>query len=387
MSDAFDPMDDDFSNSLSMDTDGDGILDTVLSDTTGDGIVDTAYIDTTGDGLLDTVITQDHLTGASAIARDLDGDGVVDILAFDHDGDGLIDEAYTGEDIQAYYANPTSTTDAATSTTGPFDPLAPFDGAKSATESGITEVASSAADEGSDADSSGDDGGADDEPIIEEIIYDDDPIDPIDPMEAAIASGVYGEPQADIMYHQVQPGPVDCLPTSVSMVLSELTGQFVAADDLVAMANDMGFMQSDGMLPLDALTLLENYGVEAELTSATVEDLKEALVAGDPIIVGVDSADLYYGGGGPFDPGLEAGHAVVVTGITDGPPSMVYINDPGFPDGAGVEIPMELFLDSWEDTENTMVVATLPGAETVDDGALSGLKRVLLLPVNFVLAK
>src|SRR5690606_26684941 len=124
---------------------------------------------------------------------------------------------------------------------------------------------------------------------------------------------------------------------------------------------------------------------------------------GDPIIVGIDSADVYNGGGGPFDPGMEAGHAVVITGIDDGPPGMVYINDPGFPDGAGVAIEMDMFIDAWEDSDNTMVIAEVgadsanatvgavagePAAATettTDDGVLEDVRRLILLPLNFVL--
>lgn len=355
MTDSFDPLQDNDATSLSMDTDGDGYVDTVFVDSTGDGVVDTMLLDSTGNGLIDTVISEDATTGATAIARDLDGDGTVDVVAFDHDGDGLIDEAYVGDAIPQEYRG--GSDDAAP---GPFTP-GDYDDA----------------DDDSALDNSAADGA-----------YHDGTGDESDVVSIAAEDGVYGQPREAIYYHQVQPGPVDCLPTSVSMVLSQITGAMVPAGDLVAMANDLGFMAADGMLPEDALTLLENYGVEAELTSGGLDDLREALVAGDPIIVGIDAADLYAGGGGPFDPGLESGHAVVLTGMEDGPPPMIYINDPAFPDGAGLEIPLDLFLDSWEDTDNTMIVATAPGGPDAELGAaddlVSQIKRVILLPLNFV---
>ena len=58
---------DDLAN-FSIDTDGDGIIDTVGMDTDGDGIVDTVSMDTDGDGLADSV------------AVDIDGDGVADTI-------------------------------------------------------------------------------------------------------------------------------------------------------------------------------------------------------------------------------------------------------------------------------------------------------------------
>ncbi len=342
-------------------TDTTGYDDSVLSvDHDGDGLAETTYADTDGDGAIDTVAEFDPYTGASAVAADTDGDGIIDTYVADLDGDGLIDQSHT-QTVVIEEADGSDGAEADDGTDGPF----------------VDEA---------DAD---DETAASDETVIDDAAATD----------AADDDAIHGEPQADIDYHQVQPGPVDCLPTSVSMALSEITGTTVPADELVAMANEEGFMTDAGMAAGDAVTLFENYGVEAEATSGTIDDLRAALDAGEPVIVGIDSADVYSGGGGPFDPGMESGHAVVVTGIDDGPPGMLYINDPGFPDGAGVEIPLELFEDAWEDSENTMVVATVDdaadasaAAESVgsaatgtegDDGGL--VERLILLPMTFVL--
>lgn len=332
-----------------------GYDDSTLSvDHDGDGLAETTYADTTGDGVIDTVAEFDPYTGASAVAADTDGDGLIDTYVADLDGDGLIDQSHTETVV-------TDTTDAAADDTdGPF--VDETDAAEEIVDESVTN---------------------------DQAVTDDETAD----------DGVHGEPRADVEYHQVQPGPVDCLPTSVSMALSEITGTTVPADELVAMATEEGFMTDSGMAAGDAVTLFENYGVEAEATSGTVDDLRAALDAGEPVIVGIDSADVYSGGGGPFDPGMESGHAVVVTGIDNGPPGVLYINDPGFPDGAGVEIPLELFEDAWEDSENTMVVATAgeDAAETAaaeeSVGATTGaegddvslVKRLILLPMTFVL--
>lgn len=311
---------------------------TLSFDHDGDGFAETTYIDTTGDGVIDTVVERDPYTGATAVAADTTGDGRIDTWAIDHDGDGIFDEAVSeGTTVVA------------------DDPFGPSEAGPFAVEGG-------------------DPSGGDDD-------------------------GIHGEPRLDIDYHQVQPGPVDCLPTSVAMALTEITGTEIPADELVAMANEHGFMNEAGMSAFDAVTLFENYGIEAEATSGSLDDLRAALAADEPIIVGIDAADVYMGRGGPFDPGMESGHAVVVTGIDDGPPGAVYINDPGFPDGAGVEIPLELFIDAWEDSENTMVVAQLPVADqaqkidtggddagvvtpSAEDGAF---RRLFLLPLNFIL--
>lgn len=309
MTDTYDPTptpEDDLSSSLGELTfDGDG-----------DGYAETTMLDTTGDGVADTMVVEDAWTGGLSVAVDLDGDGTLDTMATDLDGDGIIDESYSEAEGSLLDGGVETFDDGTVDTTseesGPFAP---------------TE----------------------------------------DPDAGIVDEGMHGEPQADIEYHQAQPGPVDCLPTSVAMSLSELTGTEVPADDVIALANTEGFMTDSGMAAEGALTLFESYGVDAELSSGTVDGLREALDNGDTIICGIDSTDLYAEGGGPFDPGMETGHAVVITGIDDGPPGVVYINDPGFPDGAGVEIPLELFEDSWEDSDNTMVVAS-PTVDATESG-------------------
>ena len=112
------------------------------------------------------------------------------------------------------------------------------------------------------------------------------------------------------------------------------------------------------------------------------------------MIIGLDSDDLYGTGDSPFADDLVAGHAVVITGIDD-EAGVVYINDPGFPDGAGLEIPLDQFEDAWEDSDNTVVTATgggevgatgVPADEGSGDegGALDAARRILFLPLNFV---
>ena len=116
------------------------------------------------------------------------------------------------------------------------------------------------------------------------------------------------------------------------------------------------------------------------------------LDAGAPVIIGLDSDDLYGAGDAPFADDMVAGHAVVITGIDD-EAGLVYINDPGFPDGAGVAIPIEEFEDAWTDADHTMIVADDPAIDSnVDDtlpadqtDEVSGLGRVfdlVLLPFN-----
>src|SRR5690606_5770719 len=138
----------------------------------------------------------------------------------------------------------------------------------------------------------------------------------------------------------------DCLPTSVSMVLTEITGSEVPQGELVDLANELELLGPDGMTIEGGVQLLEHYGVDAEATTGSVDDLRTMLDEGRPVIIGLDADDLYGAGDGPFESDLVSGHAVVITGIDD-EAGVVYINDPGFPDGAGVAIPLEDFEDAW----------------------------------------
>ena len=51
-------------------------------------------------------------------------------------------------------------------------------------------------------------------------------------------------------------------------------------------------------------------------------------------------------------------HAVQVIGIDYSDPDnpMVILNDSGHPDGCGLEVPMDTFLDAWDDADNMMII-------------------------------
>lgn len=312
------------------DLNGDGYVDVVEADLDGDGILETAAHDLDGDGYIDAEVVVDPTSGASTVVMDTDADGVADALFIDHDGDGVVDEAYSAPG--GTHDPDGSRTDDASDPANPVDPSNPPD------ENGL-------------------DGSMTTNPDY--FVTEDE-------LPVAGDDGIHGDPREDIEYHTVQPGPVDCLPTSVSMIVSEVTGVEVSAEAVVDLANESGFMTDTGMSLDNSLALLQAYGVDATLETGSADALRDALDNGDEVIIGLDSADLYADGGGPFDPGMAAGHAVVLTGIDDGPPAYVYINDPAFTDGAGVQVPLDEFLDAWQDAEYQMVTVEAPDA-TGDD--------------------
>jgi len=211
---------------------------------------------------------------------------------------------------------------------------------------------------------------------------------------------VHGDPMAEIPYHQAQVGSNDCLPTSVAMVLSEITGEDVPQGDVVDLANELQLLGPTGMSIEGGIALLDHYGVDAEVETGTIDELRTMLDNGDQIIIGLDSDDLYGAGDQPFDDDLVAGHAVVITGIDD-EAGVVYINDPGFPDGAGVAISIDAFEDAWTDADHSMIVAEgdstddatagsagnesgepFGGSSDDDDGILDSIARIVLMPFN-----
>ncbi len=321
-----------------VDSSTDAEFDSMVSmtvDVDQDGYGETTVIDFEGDGVADAIDVIDANTGMEALTIDTDADGLMDTAVVDVEGDGVFDVGASDTDGDGV-ADET------------FDP-------------------------------------ATGEIIDDPFALDDPGNDPND--------GVHGDPMTDIPYHQAQASSNDCLPTSVAMVLSEITGTDVPAGDVADLANELGLLGETGMSMEGGLTLLEHYGVDAEVQTGTMDELRTMLDSDVPVIIGLDSDDLYGTGDSPFADDLVAGHAVVITGIDD-EAGLVYINDPGFPDGAGVAIPIEEFEDAWKDADNSMIVANADATasgESVnddgsdDDGLVRSIVRLALLPVNLVL--
>ncbi len=226
------------------------------------------------------------------------------------------------------------------------------------------------------------------------VVLDDGTSDDSDPFDTN-DDDVHGDPMADIPYHQAQVSSNDCLPTSVAMVLSEVLGDEVPQAEVVDLANELGLLGPTGMSIDGGVTLLDHWDVDATVETGTLDDLRAMLDADKPVIIGLDSDDLYGQGDAPFADDFVAGHAVVITGIDD-EQGLVYINDPGFPDGAGVAIPIEQFEDAWTDADHQMIAVETGGADMTttagdagnvdaadhDGGGLGRIVDLILMPFN-----
>lgn len=111
------------------------------------------------------------------------------------------------------------------------------------------------------------------------------------------------------------------------------------------------------MLNMDRV--LDYYGIDSDMSfHNNLSDIEECLDAGGKIIVAVDADEIWYGEQDDlFTPGDGANHAVEVIGIdrTNPDDTMVILNDSGNPNGCGELVPLETFLDAWEDGNCQMI--------------------------------
>lgn len=162
-----------------------------------------------------------------------------------------------------------------------------------------------------------------------------------------------------------------CLPASVAQIYMEYTGVELTDQEFVNLANAVFQSQEGGWVigpdgapglpPQAAETLLESAGIPASYeTGLTLEDLERAVDQG-PVMVAVDSGEYWYGESVEDD---TMDHAVVVTAVgplvdEDGnvvldaggnTTEVVYLSDTGTGDGNVLPVPVDVFLDAWEDS-------------------------------------
>lgn len=319
--------------------DGNTLIDTQEIDTDGDGIVDSVQytygIDSDGDTVIDTIVVDidfgiDGTIDFSQYGTDTNQDGILDVYgeAFmvDTDNDGILDSMVVSEDSNM---------------DGVFDVSAIIDG--SGNISYLDNVVSNQ------------DGliNVDIQPQGPEVSsYNTDGYD---------VDGVVGNPSEAMQSHHLQETGSSCAVASQEFVLEQITGQNYNESDLREFAEGMSWYSDQGGTPLyDVGNILASQGLMVQKDFGnTIDDIESCLANGGGVIVGVDGAELYDGDDDAFGPGMDADHAVQVIGVdrTDADNPMVILNDPGIPNGAGVMIPMDDFMASWQDSDCFMVEA------------------------------
>jgi len=160
-----------------------------------------------------------------------------------------------------------------------------------------------------------------------------------------------------------------CAIVAQEFILDSLTGHNFSEQELLQEASQNGWYTPGGGTPLYQVgNLLEAHGFQVEHHSgATIEDIAQKLANGEKIIVGVDADEIWEQGRNYWKdeligdlsgiPGQDANHAVQVIGIdrSDSQNPMVILNDPGTPNGMGLRVPVDEFVDAWADSEHFMV--------------------------------
>jgi len=151
------------------------------------------------------------------------------------------------------------------------------------------------------------------------------------------------------------------VPTSVAIIATALTGRWHDERELIERAEAAGFLSAEGMSSQDGVRLLDELGLAAELAhGGTLVRLERALAAGHGVILAVDADEVWTlrDDDGPDDPGAD--HALVLAGV-DRERGVVILCDPGNDQGCDYELPIDVFLEAWDDGGNEYVVVEAPG--------------------------
>ncbi|WP_414624802.1 hypothetical protein [Calothrix sp. CCY 0018] len=186
-------------------------------------------------------------------------------------------------------------------------------------------------------------------------------------------SDIIGDPDDYTEHWHMQQNLDTCAVVAQEFILDDIGEDYgidFSEEELMEEAIENGWYTSGGGTALDDVgKLLEANGVEIEINEGcTLEDLENKLEDGQKIIVGIDSDEIWYSES-DFDdsmyealgmPGQAANHAVQVIGIDNSDPEnpVVILNDPGTPDGKGLRVPADEFVDAWEDSDHYMMSTT-----------------------------
>lgn len=362
---------------LVFDVDGDGTPDTFADgfDLDGDGTSDFAAIDVDRDGTYDVFITNE----------DTNGDGFADTLVEydDLDNDGIIDDISTfsysdnGEYYDTAYQDDVQNDDTYNNSYGEED-----DGSTFQPENGMFV----------DTDIDGtpdiylnfvDTDGNNVQDLVEiydiddetgefnfwgtEILPDDIPAQPLfaedlenfDPANADI-DDVTGNPEESMEEWEFQGDTNRCALYSQKFIIDEFTGQDVDIEEIADIAEENGWFSEEGGTPImDMNKVLEYYDIDNEMSfDNDIDDLRDCLESGGKAIVSIDADEIWYGETDDlFLPEDGVNHAVQVIGIDESNPNepMVILNDSGNPNGCGSMIPLDNFMDAWEDGNFQMI--------------------------------
>jgi hypothetical protein len=189
---------------------------------------------------------------------------------------------------------------------------------------------------------------------------------------------IFGYPTNDEHHWHLQNHQDTCAVVSQEFILNELGesyGIHFTEEQLRQEASAYGYYQDGGGTPLNCvgeLLQLHNIPVEKH-DGCTLQDLEYKLAEGEKVIVAVNGQEIW----NPLDPqvllhdyfgipGQNANHAVEVIGVNTNDPNhpIIILNDPGTPNGRGLEVSADRFDRAWETSNHYMVSTTIHQNQT-----------------------
>ena len=178
---------------------------------------------------------------------------------------------------------------------------------------------------------------------------------------------MYGDPEAAAPYWRYQ-HQQDCGLMSVADVVGQLTGR---EPSQIGMELRGIFTKSeshrgdvyhfDGTSPQDMVLLLQNRGIQSDLTTGnSMGTLEQDLAGGHKVIAALNAETIWNSPRGNGDR-TTPDHAVVVTGVDTGT-NIVHLNDSGTPDGRNEQIPLATFSHAWETSDDLLIVTQETGS-------------------------
>lgn len=197
------------------------------------------------------------------------------------------------------------------------------------------------------------------------------------------AGTLYGDPAAAAPFWHYQEYDDDCVEMAIADVVGELSGDAPSEHAIVKLAQSTPSPSHHGPIYAkpgkrragsgtsfdDEPALLAHYGIQAVSTdkgsakktgvATGVKALEQDLAQGRKMIVGLNAELIWRepvedktSDGQP-----ESNHAVVVTGV-DTAAGVVHLNDSGSEDGGNEQIPIGLFVRSWDTSDDQMTVTS-----------------------------
>ncbi|WP_370495895.1 hypothetical protein [Mycobacterium sp. pR1184] len=194
---------------------------------------------------------------------------------------------------------------------------------------------------------------------------------------------LYGDPVAAAPFWRYQQYDDDCVEMAVADVVGELTRTQPSEQEIVRLAQSTPSSvhpgpiynkpkrrkSGEGTSFDDEPALLAHYGIRAVSTDKSsaasthvptgIVALEQDLAKGRKVIAGVNAEVIW---GDPVEDKDSHGqplanHAVVVTGV-DTAAGIVHLNDSGSEQGADERVPIDVFIRSWDGSDEQMTVTS-----------------------------